>query len=602
MRYLVVTLSCLLPSLLCAQTSVRTSSVSVSSLALQDVGPWGAAALPEGMTALSSDLWRGADAGTLAIAFSKISADQRFPSLQILSRQAIFSGGVAPTTDPDVAHARFEAANRLGPSEAAARLIFAVPRLSSDGSLAAIAIDAGLRAGRIDDACGLIEAVPVSGQGIVWLESRATCYALNNEPAAANLSVDLAKSRGLTDTWMSRAVAAVSGPLTAPPPFRVDSGRALALSLRANLKPPLTLATITDPAALSALVRNAAFMDTLAPPERAALTTNAAARNAVPIELASQPLLAPVPPPIASADGAAPPLPVVPETQIPPAPVPSIPAQLTQRILAAPTLGARAVEARLAVPELRRIMATQPGLLTLADVPVLTEAALWAGDGTLARAVAGLSPEPLNPKLTLVGAIYDLSIQPQIVQQIIDSAGNDPVARRLALRDAVIGWSAGLPIGSAVSSLLQQGVPWSQPGNAGVRIALDLAVARGSKGEVALLSAYALQGEEPINANVETLITAIRALRRVGLEGAARDLARDYLLANYVTLPVVRPVQRARAPVGTTSSRTQGQSTTPTRPAARAPQSEPAPLPSPPAAPPPPPSPPARAKPTWGTP
>jgi hypothetical protein len=594
MRFLLITLSCLLPSLTLAQTTNRPAQIGVSSLALQDVGPWGAAALPQGMTALSSDLWRGADAGTLAIAFAKISADQRFPSLQILSRQAIFSGGIAPSTDPDVARTRFEAANRLGPSEAAARLIFAVPRLSSDGGLATIAIDAGLRAGRIDDACGLIEAVPVSGQGIVWLESRATCYALNNEAAAANLSVDLAKSRGLTDTWISRAVAAVSGPLTAPPPFRVDSGRAVALSLRAGLKPPLTLATITDPAALSALVRNTAFMDTLAPPERTALTANAAARSAVPIELASQPFLTPVPPPPASADGAAPPLPAVPEV-----PVPTIPAQLTGRILAAPTLGARAVEARLAVPELRRIMATQPGLLTLADVPVLTEAALWAGDGTLARAVAGLSPEPLDPKLTLVVAIYDLSIQPQIVQQMIDGAGNDPVARRLALRDAVIGWSAGLPIGSGVSSLLQQGVPWSQPGNAGVRIALDLAAARGSKGEVALLSAYALQGEEPINANVETLITAIRALRRVGLEGGARDLARDYLLANYVTLPVVRPTPRARVPGGATPPRTQGRPAPATRPAAQTPQSEPAPAPSPPpAALPPPP----RAKPSWGTP
>jgi hypothetical protein len=195
-------------------------------------------------------------------------------------------------------------------------------------------------------------------------------------------------------------------------------------------------------------------------------------------------------------------------------------------------------------------------------------------------------------------AIYDLSIQPQIVQQIIDSAGNDPVARRLALRDAVIGWSAGLPIGSGVSSLLQQGVPWSQPGNAGMRIALDLAAARGSKGEVALLSAYALQGEDPISANVETLITAIRALRRVGLESGARDVARDYLLANYVTLPAQRPAQRVRAPVGgATPPRTQGgQPATPTRPAARTPQSEPPPPPSPPAASP------TRAKPTWGTP
>jgi hypothetical protein len=591
MRFLFVTLSCLLPGFALAQSSNRPPAVGVSSLALQDVGPWGAAAMPEGISAISSDLWRGADPGTLAIAFSKVSSDQRFPSLQILSRQAVFSGGAAPTTDPSVARARFEAANRLGPSEAAARLIFAVPRLAADGELATIAIDAGLRVGRIDDACGLIEAVPVSAQNSVWLESRATCYALNNEPAAANLTVDLAKSRGLTDTWLSRAVAAVSGPLTAPPPFRADSGRAIALSLRANLKPPLTLANSSDGAGLSALARNTAFMETLAPEERIALITNAAGRGVVPIELAARPLVAPT----AVVTDPAAPLPVA----APIVEVPAIPAQLTARILAAPTLQARAVEARLAVPELKRIMATQPGLLTLSDVPVLTEAALWAGDGTLARAVAGLSPAPLDPKLTLVVAMYDLSIQPQIVQQIIDSAGSDPVAKRISLRDAVIGWSAGIPIGGGVANLLQQGVPWSQPGNAGVRLALDFAAARGSKGEVALLSALALQGEEPLNANVETLITAIRSLRRVGLDGAAKDLARDYLLANYVTLPVQRATPRPRTPTAQPTARPPSQTPRAASPsgqtdrAARPVVSAPAP---------PAPSPPPRAKPSWGNP
>lgn len=597
MRFLLVTLTCLMPTLALAQDANRPNNAAVSSLALQDVGPWGAAALPDGMSAISSDLWRGADPGTLSVAFAKLSADQRFPSLQILARQAIFSGGAAPTSDPEVARARFEAANRLGPSDAAARLIFAVPRLTADGGLATIAIDAGLRAGRTEEACGLIEAVPVSAQGVVWLESRATCYALNNEADAANLSVDLAKTRGLTDTWLSRAVAAASGPVSAPPPFRVDSGRAIALSLRAKLKPPLNLVTTNDGAAISSLVRNAAFMDSLAPDERTALVSNGAMRGTLPVELAARPLLAPV---VSPAD------PAVPVTDVPA--IPAIPAQLTQRILTAPTLQARAVEARLAVPELRRIMSTQPGLLTLADVPVLTEAALWAGDGTLARAVAGLSPAALDPKLALVVAIYDLSIQPQIAQQILDTAASDPVAKRTALRDVVIGWSAGIPIGGGVSNLIQQGMPWGQPGNSGLRIAIDLAAARGSKGEVALLSALALQGEEPINANPETLVTAVRALKRVGLDSAAKDLARDYLFANYVTLPNTRPAPRPRtttAAAPTPSSRPAAQPVAqPARPSASTPANRPAttrPPPRPAAAPPPLPAQP-RAKPSWGTP
>jgi hypothetical protein len=542
MRFFSLFLSCclcaLIPSVGLAQTPFRPASVAVSSLALPDVGPWGAAALPPGIAPLSSDLWRGSDPGTLGVAFGKLSPDQRFPSLQVLVRQAIFSGGVAPTTEIEIARTRFDAANRFGPSEAAARLIFGVPQLSADGGLTLIAIDAGFRAGRTDEACGVIEGVPATAQGVVWLESRATCYALNNEPDAANLSADLAKSRGLTDTWLSRAIASVAGPITAPPPFRTDSGRALALSLRAKLKPPLTLATINDGAALSALLENAPFMEALAPEERLAMASNAAMRGTAPPQSARRALLTAGSEPV---DPAAPPA----------APVPTIPAQLSARILAAKTLQARSVEARLAIDDLRAIMASQPGLLTLSDVPVLTEAALWAGDSALAYSIAALSPTPLDSRLWLVMAIYDPIKQPQFIQQMLDAASSDGAASRVTLRDVAIGWSAGMPIGAGVSSLIQQGLPWSQAGNSGIRLALDMAADRGSKGEVALLVGLALQGEEPVNINAETLISAVRALKRVGLEGAAKDLARDYLLANYITLPATRRATPVRTPAAT---------------------------------------------------
>jgi hypothetical protein len=590
MRFLFLATVYLFPTFVCAQEaaqeSVRPRAVSVQSNMLQEVGPWGAAALPEGLTPLPSDLWRGADPGTLGLVLAKLSPDQRFPSLQSLLRQAIFSGGSAPTSDPDIARARFEAANRIGPAEASARLIYGVPRLSTQPNLAAIAIDAGLRIGRTAEACSLIEAVSAPPQGTVWLEARAACYALNDEPAAANLSVDLAKARGLTDTWLSRAVAAVAGPLTAPPPFRVDSGRAVALSLKAKLKPPVTLSANQDPMALSALVGVSDFMVSLPPEERLALVRNGAGRGVV-----SSALVAthqPIPDPAAAST--------------------PIPAQMTQKLLAAPSLSLRAVEARIGLADLKAIIGSQPGLLTLSDVPVLTEAALWGSDGALASSIASLAPDTLDPRLALVLALYDPSKQAHSVAGHIDAAPADPVGKRLAMRDAMVAWSAGMPAASGLSGLVQAGLPWGPAGNAGVRAALDLASSRGSKGEVILLVAMALQGIEPSTADPETLIAAVKALRRAGLPEAARDLARDYLLSTYVTLPTRTPTRARTAASAPQSSAQRAAQAAPFTPASKlqpAPNvaSRPAPRPvirAPATSAPPAPTTPA--KPSWGTP
>jgi hypothetical protein len=608
MRSLLFLLASALPTLVQAQETTnpapsvpRVTASTISSTALQDVGPWGAAALPEGMNALPSDLWRGADPATLGLALSRVSADQRFPSLQMWLRQAVFSGGIAPTTDPDITRARFEAASRLGPADAAARLIFAVPRLSADPALANIAIDAGLRAGRNDVACGLIEAVASPPQTIAWLETRATCYALNNEAAAANLSVDLARTAGQTDTWLSRAVAAASGPVTAPPPFRIDSGRALALSLRANLKPAPTLTSTPDTAGLSALARNATFLETLPPIEKLTLQEISASRGVLPAGLLPPTLIRPEVPPASTSE------PIDPTSPVPPAAmIPTIPAQITSRILGASTLMGRAMESRRAIGEIKAIMSTQPGLITLSEVPVMIEAALWAGDARLASQIAALVSNDIDPKLGIVLALYNPASQPQISARLLDMTGGDQAARRVALRNVMVAGAAGVPLGEALPALVQQGLPTGPAGNSGLRIALDLAGARGAKGEVVLLTALALQSEDAINANPETLIVALRNLVRVGLPEASRDIARDYLLAQYVTLPARAapraPVRSQGAPAPTSRPTPRppavARSQTPASTAAPAQRISPA---APAAAPAPRPAP-ARTKPSWGTP
>ncbi|MFM1976915.1 MAG: hypothetical protein RL145_1761 [Pseudomonadota bacterium] len=553
-----------------AASPVLSQSIStIESTPLQEVGPWGAAALPSGLSRMDSDLWQGADPGTLALAFERISPDLRFPSLQRLVRQAIFSGGLAPAGDLDLARARFTAANRLGPSEAASRLFQSVPRLSADPALVTLAIDAAFRAGRTDEACdwvaspGLDEANSQTTSP-AWLETRATCYALNGEAAAANLSVDLARGKGQTDTWLGRAVAAVSGPVTNPPTFRGDSGRAIALSMKAQLKVPKALAVSNDAAALSALVNWPDFVTRL-PVEEATPLVRRAAQTGVasPAQEARLRISAPpVPPPPPATDPNLPP----PIDGVAP---PSIAESWARALSQATTAQARALEARLLLDDLKTLLETEPGQIPPLAMPILAEAALWAGDVRLAKALELRSPTPLSPRQRLVLAMLDPVAADRPVQRHIEAAAN-PSAQRQAIRDALIAWSSGLPTLGGLSALVQPGLPDVKSGQAGLRTALTLAAERGSKGEVALLVGLALQGQEPASADAETVAIAVRALRTVGLNAQAVELARDYLLALDMVVPA-RAAAPAAQPQATKPAVARPGASTSTRPNPTAP-------------------------------
>ncbi len=530
-------------ALFCSMTAshaVAQSFRTIESAPLQEVGPWGAAALPLGLERLESDLWQGADPGTLAIAFERIGPDLRFPALQRLVRQAVFSGGAAPAGDFDLARARFLAANRLGPSEAATRLFQTVPRLSADPALLSLAIDAAFRAGRTDEACGWVASQGQEDANTAsssWLETRATCYALNGEAAAANLSVDLARGKGQTDTWLGRAVAAASGPVTNPPPFRADSGRALVLSMKAQLKLPKALASNGDPSALSALINWPDFVS-LVPADEAAPLVRRAAQTGVASPAQEALLRIPLPPPI---------MPVAPVTEATIGPqieaaAPPIAETFAQIIRQTNTAQGRALEARLLKADLQNLVETAPEQIPAVALPLLAEAALWAGDIRLAKALEVRSPMPLSPRQRLVLAMLDPLPNDRPVQRHIEAATN-PSSQRQAIRDALVAWSAGMPTLGGLATLVQPGLPDIKGGQAGMRTALTLAAERGSKGEVALLVGLALQGQEPASADAETVAIAVRALRRVGLSTQAVDLAREYLLA----LDMVVPTRAAAA-------------------------------------------------------
>ena len=553
-----------------AASPVLAQSISaIESAPLQEVGPWGAAALPLGLERLDSGLWQGADPITLALAFDRIGPDLRFPSLQRLVRQAVFSGGSAPVGDLDLARARFLAANRLGPSEAAMRLFQTVPRLTSDPALTNLAIDAAFRAGRIDEACGWVAAPGLdeangTSSSSSWMETRATCYALNGEAAAANLSVDLARSKGQTDTWLGRAVAAISGPVTNPPPFRADSGRALALSMRAQLKLPKALSSNGDPTALSSILNWPDF-ETRVPRNEAILLLRRAAQTGVASPTQEALLRVPVPAPVALPTPAmdadlGQPLDVTVAPLPQPAPPPPIAETWAKTIGQANSAQGRALEARLLIEELRSLVDTAPDQIPPLAMQSLAEAALWAGDVRLAKALEIRSPFPLSSRQRLVLALLDPVAGDRPVERHIEAAIN-PSAQRQAIRDALIAWSAGMPTSGGLATLIQPGLPDIKGGQAGMRTALSFAAERGSKGEVALLVGLALQGQEPASADAETVAIAVRALRRVGLSTQAIDLAREYMLALDMVAPSRPVAATAPAPQPTATKPSPAQTT-----------------------------------------
>ena len=388
-----------------------------------------------------------------------------------------------------------------------------------------------------------------------WLETRATCYALNGEAAAANLSVDLARGKGQTDTWLGRAVAAASGPVTNPPPFRADSGRALVLSMKAQLKLPKALASNGDPSALSALINWPDFA-TRIPAYEAAPLVRRAAQTGVASPAQEGLLRIPLPPPpmpLAAAtdatlgpqiEAAAPP---------PPPPPPPIAETWAKTFSQTNTAQGRALEARLLKSDLQNLIETAPEQIPAMTIPILAEAALWLGDFRLAKALEVRSPIPLSPRQQLVLAMLDATSSDRPVQRHIEAAAN-PSSQRQANRDALIAWSAGTPTRGGLAALVHPGLPDIKGGQAGMRTALTLAAERGSKGEVALLLGLALQGQEPASADAETVAIAVRALRRVGLSTQAVDLAREYLLALDMAVPT-RAAPTAAPPVNTVTTK-----------------------------------------------
>lgn len=220
--------------------------IVVNSSEIKDVKLWGFyQELSEGPM-LSSDLWKNSNSANLKFAFTKITSDQKFTPLLSLSKRAIFSGGIGPDNDDDnLGLLRFNAALNIGDIAQANQLIGELSDVTSNESLAISYADNLLYENRIEDACQIVSILKTNAPNKKLLELRAACFALHNEGAAANLSLEVAASLNnkKNDDWLYRSINYVGAMNGDNPPafardfdFNGDNGVNYALSNRAKAK------------------------------------------------------------------------------------------------------------------------------------------------------------------------------------------------------------------------------------------------------------------------------------------------------------------------------------------------------------------------------
>ncbi len=220
--------------------------IVVNSSEIKDVKLWGFyQELSEGPM-LSSDLWKNSNSANLKFAFTKITSDQKFIPLLSLSKRAIFSGGIGPDNDDEnLGLLRFNAALNIGDIAQANQLIGELSDVTSNESLAISYADNLLYENRIEDACQIVSILKTNAPNKKLLELRAACFALHNEGAAANLSLEVAASLNnkKNDDWLYRSINYVGAMNGDNPPafardfdFNGDNGVNYALSNRAKAK------------------------------------------------------------------------------------------------------------------------------------------------------------------------------------------------------------------------------------------------------------------------------------------------------------------------------------------------------------------------------
>lgn len=509
--------------------------ISVEGSKLKDVGLWGYYESVDGYDSLPSNLWLNADVPALGAIFSKVSENQKFTPLQFLTRRVILSGGLAPNKDTAIATQRFRLAAKLGPLQAA-NLLNNYPNIIANQDLLIIAADSWFYQNRSEDACNVVEATKPQVPQRELLELRATCYALNNEVAAAQLSLDLAMGQNANpteyDVWFSRAIAALGNGLSgesAKIPFRADNGRTFALSRKLGLSPTnaqlsklsamtLSALSLEDSVQRDDIYLNAAIKGAISPEEYAKYKNDVTSITALP-PLEKQ-----------SFDTAG----NVIVTQVEQPPIKG--ENFYDELKNARDIQAFAAIAKRIAPKFSEIDNVTP-----LQAEVFANAAILASDQKSAKRFAAIAPSLSASSKLALGILLNNS---DAVSERIQSGIAQNEASQNYYGEAIIANSTGLKARSTdylVSGSLSSGAI----NNENILYAMDLAANRNAMAETALLAALTLQGQEPKNVDAVVMARIIGNLKKVGLSQDAKELAVFTIMAK--SLAFKAPVAEVKA-------------------------------------------------------
>ncbi|MBS0411316.1 MAG: hypothetical protein JSR86_15470 [Proteobacteria bacterium] len=499
---------------------------------------------------LGADLWQGASTPLVRKVLPTLGDRPMSPAAARLARRLLATGAPAPEgagNDTDLAGQRLLALVALGDARGADAIARTAPSLVDSAPLAQAAAESDLILHREDRACAVAQALNVGRDGTYWLKLRAFCQAMAGDLDAAQTTFSLANeaSHDLTFRRLMGAKLIGAGAPGAP---SLRDGLDLALTRSLGLDPAPALDS-ASPAVAAEIARDAAL-----PPDTRLAAAARAVRGALTLDDlfdgGAPPVAPPAPPPAGGADPAAV------DTSVPAATVikalaarPGVAAEAGLLSLALrqpdPAGAGQAVEAllgraktladftalsRLAEPALKALAAPDRAL----TAPLLfARAAVAAGDLETAKAIrARITVESPG-----VGAA-DLAILDAAIAAL--GPGGDPqTLDRLAERGAHDG--AKSPAQAAAVLFLALGDPLGPDARAEVAT-FDVARGTANPARLALLEATKSKGEAAIlalslaaDAGLAGPAPAdrarmISALRRVGLEAAARALAAEGLL------------------------------------------------------------------------
>jgi len=453
-----------------------SSGVQVQSLASLDLFSTGRE------TGMGIDLWNGASADIARTVIPSLAVHPLSPAFEDLALRILSTAATAPAgagDDMDLAAARVKALLVLGDAGVVESILDRTSGVANSPALSQAGAEAALITGHEDKACAIGEALASDRDAPYWLRLRAYCQARGGKTDMAQLTLTLAnqQSRDPTYARMMAVVLAGAGDPGAP-------------SLRNGLEYALTRKLQLDPtAALPTASRAVAHQ----------------------IEIGKAGIVA---------------------TSV-------VPASESDILMAlrGPKPGRAYLDAATAVaPQIAALVAAKA---PLANPVQLATASLAAGDLATAQAIrggmvsdslAGASPIDLailDASLAVAAGRPDAGTLDRLAERGAASAG--PARARAqgatAIFSALQGPMSAQARGEFIGFDLGRGAPPAR------LMTLDLDAAVRLKGEAGLIALWIAESGGAAGPDPADRAAIIRALIKVGLPKAARDVALEGLIA-----------------------------------------------------------------------